>query len=121
MAKPKKDDKKKKGAVNDEEKAAKRKARMEALKNRPEGQRTNSKQVDIIELDGGSKVLAFAYPVRKTGTLVQSVLVDEKGKAISVSSQFVPGTKAKSKKGHGTIVPGVAGVGKNKNEEEDED
>ena len=44
MAKPKKDDKKKKGAVNDEEKAAKRKARMEALKNRPEGQRTNSKQ-----------------------------------------------------------------------------
>lgn len=34
----------------DPEKEAKRKARMEAIKNRPAGQRPNSKQCDVIEL-----------------------------------------------------------------------
>ena len=54
MAKKKEE---KKAAV-DPAKAAKRKARMEALKNRPVGQRPNSKQIDVIKLDEhGKKVI----------------------------------------------------------------
>ena len=117
--------KKGKKTLTEEAKKAKREARKEALKNRPEGQRPNSKQVDIIET-GNGKVETFAYSLRKTGTLVTSVLYDAKGNPISVSNTFVPGTKAKVKKGHGNIVPGVAGEGKKKkgqaeDEEEDED
>ena len=49
--------------VVDEAKAAKRKARMEALKNRPEGQRPNSKQIDIINTDNGA-VKNYGYAVK---------------------------------------------------------
>ena len=51
MATKKKEDTKKKGGKEkDAEKEAKRKARMEALKNRPAEQRPNSKQIDVIGL-----------------------------------------------------------------------
>ena len=54
---------KKKGAKEvDPEKEAKKKARMEAIKNRPAGQRPNSKQIDVIEA-GTGKVLTFGYAV----------------------------------------------------------
>lgn len=50
MATKKKEDTKKKGGKEkDAEKEAKRKARMEALKNRPAEQRPNSKQIDVIK------------------------------------------------------------------------
>lgn len=124
-AKVKEADSKKKGtkpAADDDAKAAKKAARMEALKNRPEGQRTNSKQVDVIDLPTGGKVLTFAYPIRKTGSLVTTVTTNKKGEEVSSSAVFIPGVKAKSKKQHGTLVPGVAGLGKKgKDEEEDED
>ena len=42
-----------KKAMSEEEKAAKKKARMEAIKNRPAGQRCNSKQIDVIETPVG--------------------------------------------------------------------
>ena len=73
MAKKKEDTKKK---VKDPEKEAKRKARMEALKNRPAEQRPNSKQIDIIKLDeDGKKVVKnFGYAIKnKEG--YQGVLV----------------------------------------------
>ena len=51
MATKKKEDTKKKGGKEkDAEKEAKRKARMEALKNRPAEQRPNSKQIDVIKI-----------------------------------------------------------------------
>lgn len=108
-----------------EEKEAKKAARKEALKNRPAGQRTNSKQIDIIEMEHG-KVTNFGYAIRKVGTLVTSVATDEKGNILAVSTSLVPGTKVKTKKEHGMLVPGVAGEGKKKgsgdeNSEEDED
>lgn len=110
------------------EKAAKRKARMEALKNRPAGQRTNSKQVDVIELENGQKVMTYGYAIRKTGTLVTAVVLDAKGNVIGISTELVLGTKVKAKKGHGMIVPGLAGEGKkgkaakaDEAEDEDED
>ena len=106
----------------DEAKKAKRLARLEALKNRPEGQRTNSKQVDVIELENGSKVMSFGYPIRKVGTLVTSVVFNEAGEAISVSTTLIPGTKVRARKGHGTIIPGTLGAPKgNDLEEDDED
>ena len=49
-------DKKKKAAAPVDEKAAKRKARMEALKNRPAEQRANSKQIDVIPTENGGCV-----------------------------------------------------------------
>lgn len=106
-------------------KLAKKEARKEALKNRPEGQRPNSKQVDTIQC-GKTTVDTFAYPVRKTGSLITTVVKDEKGNAISASSTFIPGTKAKVKKGHGALQPGNAGEGKKKGkdaegDDEDED
>lgn len=108
----------------DDEKAAKRAARMAALKDRPEGQRPNSKQIDIITVGTGT-IQVFANSLRKTGALVTAVTLDAKGNPISTSVTFVPGVKAKSKKGHGNLVPGVAGMGKKgkkgKNEEEEED
>lgn len=103
-----------------DDKAAKRAARMEKLKSRPAEQRPNSKQVDIIELGNGS-VISFGYAVRKSGTVVTSVLKDAKGNPIGISSVYVPGTKVKVKKNHGMITPGVAGEGKGKKSEEDED
>ncbi|MEG1415388.1 MAG: hypothetical protein RSC49_02170 [Clostridium sp.] len=111
---------KKKGEAVDTDKEAKRKARMEAIKNRPAGQRPNSKQIDIIEV-GTGKVLSFGYAVRKFGVLVTSVLLDAKGNPVGISSAVVPGSKVKSKKEHGYLQPGVAGEGKKKKGEEEEE
>lgn len=94
-----------------EEKAAKRKARLEAMKNRPEGQRTNSKQIDVIEA-GKGKVVTYGYAIRKTGTLVTAIALNAEGEVVGVSTTLVADTKVKSKKGHGYIQPGVAGEGK---------
>jgi hypothetical protein len=110
----------KKSKETSDDKAAKKAARMEKLKNRPDGQRPNSKQVDVIQT-GGCTIENFGYSIRKQGTLVTSVLKNAKGEPISVSTTFVPGTKAKSKKGHGTIVPGLAGVGKKGKAGDDDD
>ena len=56
MATKKKEDTKKKGGKEkDAEKEAKRKARMEALKNRPAEQRPNSKQIDVIKINDNPK------------------------------------------------------------------
>lgn len=99
-------------AMTAEEKAAKKKARQEALRNRPEGQRPNSKQIDIIELGNGGKVLNFGSPVRKVGTLVTSVAVDAEGNVVSTAVTLVAGVSPKVKKGHGSLVPKVPGMGK---------
>ena len=111
----------KKTKMTPEEKAAKRKARMEAIKNRPAGQRPNSKQVDIIDLGNGSKVLNFGAPVRKVGTLVTSVALDGEGNVVSTSVTLIPGVTVKSKKGHGTFKPGAPGMGKGSKAEEAEE
>ena len=111
----------KKTKMTAEEKAAKRKARMEAIKNRPAGQRPNSKQVDIIDLGNGSKVLNFGAPVRKIGTLVTSVALDGEGNVVSTSVTLIPGVTVKSKKGHGTFKPGAPGMGKGSKAEEAEE
>ena len=109
--------------VVDEAKAAKRKARMEALKNRPEGQRSNSKQIDIINTDNGA-VKNYGYAVKNKdgyqGVLVTSVLENKDGQVISTSVTFIPGKlTVKSKKGHGVIC--TAKSKKDKNVEESED
>ena len=119
MAKKKEDTKKK---VKDPEKEAKRKARMEALKNRPAEQRPNSKQIDIIKLDDeGKKVVKnFGYSIKNKdgyqGVLVTSVLEVE-GTPVNTSVAFVPGNlTVKAKKGHGTIC-----APKNKKAKDDEE
>lgn len=109
--------------VVDEAKAAKRKARMEALKNRPEGQRPNSKQIDIINTDNGA-VKNYGYAVKNKdgyqGVLVTSVLENKDGQVISTSVTFIPGKlTVKSKKGHGVIC--TAKSKKDKDVEESED
>ena len=109
--------------VVDEAKAAKRKARMEALKNRPEGQRPNSKQIDIINTDNG-EVKNYGYAVKNKdgyqGVFVTSVLENKDGQVISTSVTFIPGKlTVKSKKGHGVIC--TAKSKKDKNVEESED
>lgn len=101
-------DKKKKAAPVDE-KAAKRKARMEALKNRPAEQRPNSKQIDIIPTENGGCVKNFGYPLKANGkhigVLVTSVAYDAKGNVLSSNVTLVPGDlTVKAKKSHGTIV-----------------
>lgn len=74
MAKKKEE---KKAAV-DPDKAAKRKARMEALKNRPAEQRPNSKQIDIIKVSDTSVVKNYGYAIKNkeghVGVLVTSVV-----------------------------------------------
>ena len=119
MAKKKEETKKK---VNDPEKEAKRKARMEALKNRPAEQRPNSKQIDIIKLDEeGKKVVKnFGYAIKNKdgyqGVLVTSVL-EVGGTPVNTSVAFVPGNlTVKAKKGHGTIC-----APKNKKAKDDEE
>lgn len=109
MATKKKEDSKKKGSekVKDEAKEAKRKARMEALKNRPAEQRPNSKQIDVIKINEKSEVRNYGYAVKNKegyqGVVVTSVLVIE-GKPATTSVTFVPGNlTVKSKKGHGII------------------
>lgn len=102
-------DKKKKAAAPVDEKAAKRKARMEALKNRPAEQRPNSKQIDIIPTENGGCVKNFGYPLKANGkhigVLVTSVAYDAEGNVLSSNVALVPGDlTVKAKKNHGTIV-----------------
>lgn len=113
-----------KGKETDAEKTAKRAKRMEAIKNRPEGQRPNSKTIDVIQMENGSRVEVYAQPVRKFGVIITSVVIDADGNAISTSTTTLAGYRARSKKGHGTLSPGAPGTGKKDkaaDEEEGED
>lgn len=123
MAKKKEE---KKAAV-DSAKAAKRKARMEALKNRPAEQRPNSKQIDVIKVSDNSVIKNYGYAIKNkeghVGVLVTSV-VEVKGEAVSTSVTFIPGNLAvKAKKGHGTIggVKTKKAKGDEDSEEDSED
>lgn len=112
-----------KKAMSAEEKAAKKKARQEAIKNRPEGQRCNSKQIDVIGTEKGT-VETWGYPVvaarKHIGVLTTTIVKDKDGNVISTASTWVPGDiTIKSKKGHG-IITGVKSK-KEKEEEEDTD
>lgn len=89
------------------EKEAKKAARKEALKNRPVGQRTNSKQIDVIDLGNGKMIKNYGYPVKAkkdfVGVLVTSVVMNGE-EVVSESVTFVPGKlTVKAKKGHGII------------------
>ena len=115
------DTKKKGGKEKDAEKEAKRKARMEALKNRPAEQRPNSKQIDVIKINDKSEVQNYGYAVKNKegyqGVVVTSVLVID-GKPTSTSVTFVPGNlTVKSKKGHGIICNPKAKKAKGEEEE----
>lgn len=109
-----------------EEKAAKRKARMEALKNRPAGQRPNSKQIDVIETENGT-VKNFGHVVKAgstiLGVMVTSVAFNAKGEVVGTSVTFVPGeVTIKAKKGHGNFSkPKSRKAGEETEEDEDED
>lgn len=110
-----------KKAMSAEEKAAKKKARMEAIKNRPAGQRCNSKQVDVIETENGT-VETWGYPVvaarKHIGVLTTTIVKDKDGNVTSTASTWVPGDLTiKAKKGHGIIT----GVKSKKEKEEDTD
>ena len=109
---------------NMQEKAAKKKARLEAIKNRPEGQRTNSKQCDVIETTKGV-VKTYAMPVKGFGVVLTTVAENKDGNVVSTAITTLAGYTVKSKKGHGTLKTGVPGVGKKgkgaKEEEVDED
>lgn len=102
----------------------KKKARKEAIKNRPEGQRTNSKQCDVIETTKGV-VKTYAMPVKGFGVVLTTVAEDKDGNVVSTAITTLAGYTVKSKKGHGTLKAGVPGVGKKgkgaKEEEVDED
>ena len=93
-----------KKAMSAEEKAAKKKARLEAIKNRPAGQRCNSKQIDVIETENGT-VETWGYPVvaarKHIGVLTTTIVKDKGGNVISTASTWVPGDltiKAKKSK-----------------------
>lgn len=112
-----------KKAMSAEEKAAKKKARLEAIKNRPEGQRCNSKQIDVIGTENGT-VETWGYPVvaarKHIGVLTTTIVKDKDGNVISTASTWVPGDLTiKAKKGHG-IITGVKSK-KEKEKEEDTD
>ena len=112
-----------KKAMSAEEKAAKKKARLEAIKNRPVGQRCNSKQVDVIETENGT-VETWGYPVvaarKHIGVLTTTIVKGKDGNVISTASTWVPGDLTiKAKKGHG-IITGVKSK-KEKEKEEDTD
>lgn len=112
-----------KKAMSAEEKASKKKARLEAIKNRPAGQRCNSKQIDVIETENGT-VETWGYPVvaarKHIGVLTTTIVKGKDGNVISTASTWVPGDiTVKSKKGHG-IITGVKSK-KEKEEEEDTD
>ena len=120
---------KKAAKMSEEEKAAKKKARLEAIKNRPEGQRTNSKQCDVIETTKGV-VKTYAMPVKGFGVVLTTVAEDKDGNVVSTAITTLAGYTVKSKKGHGTLKAGVPGVGKkgkgakeevDEDDEEDED
>lgn len=123
---PAKEVKNKKGAMSPEEKAAKRKARLEAIKNRPAEQRQNSKSIDIIPGENGTKVTNYGHPVKvgKThlGVLVTSVATDANGKVIGTSTTFVPGELTiKSKKSHGNFSKPKHKRGEEDADDEDND
>lgn len=131
MAKKEKDVKKPEVSKEEKmaEKLAKRKARQEALKNRPAEQRPNSKQMDVIPVSENSKILNYGYPVKGKdgyqGVVITSVLVVD-DKPVSNSVAFVSGKlTVKSKKGHGTITSPKPKKdkkkGKDKEEEDSED
>lgn len=97
-----------KKVMTPEEKAAKKKARLEAIKNRPAEQRPNSKSIDVIFGANGTKVTNYGHPVKVGGTymgvLVTSVVTDAEGNVIGTSTTFVPGELTiKSKKNHGNF------------------
>ena len=104
-----------------EDKAAKKAARMAALKNRPEGQRPNSKQIDVIPMGDKGEVVTYGMPVRNVGTLVTTIAKDAEGNVVGVSVTLVNGVSPKAKKGHGTLVPKVPGVKKGKGDIEEAD
>lgn len=111
--------------VKDAEKEAKKKARMEALKNRPAVQRPNGKQIDVIPMEKG-EVRNYGYPIKNkaghVGVIITSVVVDEKGLPVSSSVTFVPGNlSVKSKKGHGTLCSPKSKKDKDVEETSDED
>lgn len=125
MAKKKEDTKKKGAKEKDPEKEAKRKARMEAIKNRPAGQRPNGKQIDVIKISDNSEVQNFGYAIKTKkgaqGVLVTSVLVVD-GAPVNTSVAFVPGELAiKSKKGHGIITTPKSKKEKDTDEDEEVD
>ena len=111
----------KKAEKKADDKAAKKAARMAALKNRPEGQRPNSKQIDVIPMGDKGEVVTYGMPVRKVGTLVTAIAKDAEGNVVGVSVTLVNGVSPKSKKGHGTLVPKVPGVKKGKGDVEEAD
>ena len=114
-----------KKAMSAEEKAAKKKARLEAIKNRPAGQRCNSKQIDVIETENGT-VETWGYSVvaaarKHIGVLTTTIVKGKDGNVISTASTWVPGDiTVKSKKGHG-IITGVKSKKEKEEEEEDTD
>ena len=112
-----------KKAMSAEEKAAKKKARLEAIKNRPAGQRCNSKQVDVIETENGT-VETWGYPVvaarKHIGVLTTTIVKDKGGNVISTASTWVPGDLTiKAKKGHGIITEVKSKKEKEKEEDTD--
>lgn len=115
----------KKAEVSAEEKLAKKKARMEALKNRPAGQRCNSKQFDVIVTETG-KIETYGYVVkvkgRSVGVYTTTVAYNKAGEVVSVSNSFIPGELTiKAKKGHGVITGQKPGKGSKSDEEEEEE
>lgn len=117
----------KKAEVSAEEKAAKKKARMEALKNRPAGQRPNGKQIDVILAEDGTVLVKkYATPVkvklRSIGCMVTTVAFDKEGNPVAVSESFVPGNLVvKAKKGHGNLTAQKSKKEGSEAEEEEED
>lgn len=112
----------KKAKLTPEEKKAKALKRREALKNRPAGQRPNSKQIDVIETEKGC-VKTYGYAVKGKGVMVTTVALNDKGEVVSTSVSFVPGPFAiKTKKGHGYIkfVKGIKDEDVNDEPEEDD-
>ena len=115
-----------KKVMTPEEKAAKKKARLEAIKNRPAEQRPNSKSIDVIFGANGTKVTNYGHPVKVGGTymgvLVTSVVTDAEGNVIGTSTTFVPGELTiKSKKNHGNFSKPKHKKGQVDDEDSDED
>jgi hypothetical protein len=129
MATKKKNEKKKdteevKKVMTPEEKAAKRKARMEAIKNRPAVQRPNGKQIDVIQLGEGREVQNYGYAIKNKdghqGVIVTSVVVVD-CTPVSSSITFVPGNlTVKSKKNHGVISSKKSKKDKEENKEDED-
>lgn len=114
-----------KKVMTPEEKAAKKKARLEAIKNRPAEQRPNSKSIDVIFGANGTKVTNYGHPVKVGGTymgvLVTSVVTNAEGNVIGTSTTFVPGELTiKSKKNHGNFSKPKHKKGQVEEEDSDE-